>query len=117
MAARKAAENTEVSAQVVPDETRLDTDVNAPATNAPGDAPHDTTDPTEQASTITPQPPNAEALAAGTILGAVPVPAVVVDQAEGDERVEEYDAVDAHGVTVRVRHYIDGPRAGQSERV
>lgn len=124
MATRKAAADTDVKPQEVPDETRLDTDVHAPATNAPGDAPADTTDPAERASTITPQAPSAEALAAGTILGAVPVPEGVlptvvpgVTGADGEERVEEYDTVDPHGQPVRIRHFIDGPNAGKSIRI
>jgi hypothetical protein len=125
MATRKAAADTaDVKPQEVPDETRLDTDVHAPATNAPGDAPADTTDPNERASTITPQAPSAEALAAGTILGAVPVPEGVlptvvpgVTGPDGEERVEEYDTVDPHGQPVRIRHFIDGPNAGKSIRI
>jgi hypothetical protein len=104
----------------LPSETRLDTDVHAPATNAPGDAPADTTDPTEQATTITPQLPSEEALKAGTILGAIPVPAAVIaaQTTDGDDvRVEEYDEVTPTGEAVRVRHILDGPDAGKSFRV
>lgn len=122
MTARKTAEKTdeapEVKAAEVPEVTRLDSDVHAPSTTAPGDGPADTTDPTERASTIMPQAPSPEALAAGTILGAVPV-RVDVAQAPGvgEIRVEEYDAVDPHGVTIRVRHILDGPDAGKSFRI
>lgn len=104
----------------LPEETRLDTDVHAPATNAPGDAPADTTDPAERASTIVPQAPSEEALKAGTILGAVPVPAVEVTAQStdgGEVRVEEYDDVTPTGEAVRVRHILDGPDAGKSFRV
>lgn len=108
----------------LPSETRLDSDVHAPATNAPGDAPADTTDPTERASTIPPQAPSAEALRAGTILGAIPVPDDVVPTvvhgvtgADGEERVEEYDTVDPQGNPIRIRRFLDGPNAGQSIRI
>jgi hypothetical protein len=104
----------------LPTETRLDTDVHAPATTAPGDAPADTTDPTERASTITPQAPSQEALQAGTILGAVPLPqAVVAQTSDGDDvRVEEYDEIDPRtGQPIRIRHIIDGPDAGKTIRI
>lgn len=118
MATRKttaSSDEVDVKPQEVPEVTRLDTDVHAPATNAPGDAPADTTDPTERASTIVPQAPSPEALAAGTILGAVPVPEGVVPtvvhgvtNADGEEeRVEEYETTDPHGAVIRVRHFID----------
>jgi hypothetical protein len=110
----------DVKAAPVVEETRLDTDVHAPATNAPGDAPADTTDPTERASTISPQAPSPEALAAGTILGAVPVPDPVLvrsDVADGDVRVEEYEQLDARGLPVRVRHILDGPDKGKTIRI
>jgi hypothetical protein len=125
MAARsKPASDVDETAGL-PDETRLDTDVHAPATNKPGDAPADTTDPTERASTIVPQAPSAEALRAGTILGAIPVPDDVdpvavhgVTGPDGEVRVEEYDAVDpVTGQSVRIRHILDGPDAGKSFRI
>jgi len=117
MAARKAADEPVGAKQGdAPKETKLDTDPNAPATTVPGDAPFDTTDPTEQASTITPQLPNAEALAAGTIVGALPVERPAgTQEAAGEERTEEYDAVRPNGEQVRVRLYLDGPNKGRSE--
>lgn len=118
MATRKAdSEPAGVKQGDAPKDTRLDTDPNAPATNAPGDAPFDTTDPTEQASTITPQIPNAQALAAGTILGALPVesPPGVARVDDADVRVDEYDAVRPDGTTVHVKLYLDGPNKGRSE--
>jgi len=100
MAARKAADEVVGAKQSdTPNATKLDTDPNGPATNAPGDAPHDTTDPSEQASTITPQLPNNAALAAGTIVGALPVssPPGVPEVDDKDVRVDEYDAVKPDG--------------------
>ena len=91
-----------------PSQTRLDKDVNTPATVAPGDAPHDTTDPREVAHTVTPQP-NAEAIAAGTVNGVLPgkpleAPAGV---AEKDQRTETYKAVRPDGTEVTVKHNLD----------
>lgn len=126
MAARSKSADENATPSELPEETRLDTDVHAPATNAPGDAPADTTDPTERASTIVPQAPSAEALRAGTILGAIPVPDDAVGQSVagvtgpdgGEIRVEEYDAIDpVTGAPLRIRHILDGPDAGKSIRV
>lgn len=120
MATAKKAAEEKADTSGLPTETRLDTDVHAPATNAPGDAPADTTDPDERATTITPQVPSDEALKAGTILGAVPVPAAVIAAQTGDGedvRVEEYDEVTPTGEAIRVRHILDGPDKGKTFRV
>jgi hypothetical protein len=119
MAVRKEQGSVGAKQGDAPKETRLDTDVNAPATTASGDAPFDTTDPTENASTITPQVPSDEAIKAGTILGAIPVaaPAGVPDVDPKDVRTEEYDAIKPDGTKVRVRLYLDGPNQGRSEIV
>ncbi|OJX72825.1 hypothetical protein [Leifsonia sp. 71-9] len=93
-----------------PAETTLDDNVEELSTVAPGDAPADTTDPTEHASTVVPQP-SAEALKQGTVNGVLPVepattaPAAAVDAK--DHRVEEYDAVKPDGSKVRIKHNID----------
>lgn len=122
MTARSKSDTTpkdDTTSAGVPEVTRLDTDVHAPATTAPGDAPADTTDPNERASTIAPQLPSDEALAAGTILGAIPLPAVTVAQTGDGEavRIEEYDEVTPTGEAVRIRHILDGPDAGKTFRV
>lgn len=97
-----------MAAQQNPKKTRLDDNVTQPATVAPGDAPHDTTDPNEVAHTVTPQP-SEEALRAGTVNGVLPgkpheAPAGV---AEKDQRVETYKATRPDGSEVTVKHNID----------
>jgi hypothetical protein len=97
-------------------ETRLDDNVSEPSTNAPGDAPYDTTDPTERASTVTPTP-SAEALKAGTVNGVLPLPKAEPAEFDGEVRTEEFDAIRPNGDKVRVRLTLDGPDAGKSEVV
>lgn len=93
--------------------TTLDSDTTKPSVTAPGDGPADTTDPTERASTVTPQP-GEEALKVGTVNAVVPLPAVEEPAREGEDRVEEYDVVGPDGETVRVRRNIE---TGKSEIV
>lgn len=107
MAARTSKSDT-------PAETRLDDDVTKPATTAPGDAPADTTDASENASTRVPQP-GKEAEAVGTVNGAVPVDAPQAgDGDDSEDEFEEYDAYKADNSKVRVRRNL---RTGASELV
>jgi hypothetical protein len=94
-------------------ETKLDDNVTEPSTVQPGDAPADTTDPTEEASTVIPQP-SAEALKQGTVNAVLPVTRDKKTGSKGKDRVEEYDAVKPDGSTVRVRRNIE---TGESEIV
>ena len=87
--------------------TTLDSDTTKPSVTAPGDGPADTTDPTERASTVTPQP-GEEALKVGTVNAVKPLPqeeAAPVDESE--QRTEEYEAVKADGSKVTIWHNID----------
>jgi hypothetical protein len=88
--------------------TTLDSDVTKPSVTAPGDGPADTTDPTEIASTVIPQP-GPEAFAVGTVNAVVKTGEIpeVAQVDEKDHRVEEYDATKPDGSVVRVRHNID----------
>jgi hypothetical protein len=92
------------------EKTRLDSDTTKPATNAPGDAPADTTDPREVAHTVTPDP-GPEAIAAGTVNAQKPgdpiaeTPATTVPKRQ--QRIEEYDVLGPDNKPVRVRHNID----------
>lgn len=89
--------------------TTLDSDVTKPSVTAPGDGPADTTDPTEIASTVTPNP-GPEAFAAGTVNSVVKVGQIGAKAAERDsseDRFEEYDAVKPSGEVVRVRRNIE----------
>ena len=97
-----------------PKETKLDSDVTKPSTTAPGDGPADTTDPTEHATSVTPQP-GAEAVAAGTVNAVKPIPAPAkAERDPKDDRFETYEAVNAAGKTVKVKRNID---TGESELV
>jgi hypothetical protein len=113
VAAKKPTEATptDAAADTKPVEnptvTRLDDNVTEPSTVAPGDAPADTTDPTEQSSTVTPTP-SQEAIAAGTVNGAIKIetPAKPKRDTKKD-RHEEYDATRPDGTVVRIRRNIE----------
>jgi hypothetical protein len=98
MAVKKQVEET----------TTLDSDVTKPSVTAPGDGPADTTDPTEIAVSVSPQP-GPEALAVGTVNAVVKVERNpgVPEVSEKDQRIEEYDATKPDGTVVRVRRNID----------
>lgn len=92
--------------------TRLDTDVTKPSTVQPGDAPADTMDPTERASTVGGD--KAAAALAGhlTVNAVIPIPEPAALRATDDEdrasnRVETYPAVRPDGTIVTVEHNID----------
>lgn len=94
--------------------TTLDSDITKPSVTAPGDGPADTTDPTERASTVTPNP-GPEAMAAGTVNAVKPLPKVEATAApEGEARTEEYEVAGPDGKPVRVRRNIE---TGKSEIV
>lgn len=92
-----------------PKETKLDKDNTKPSTTAPGDGPADTTDPTERASSVTPQP-GPEALKVGTVNAVQPIPSDVkaeTEPAKKDQRVETYKSVRPDGSEVTVKHNLD----------
>lgn len=87
--------------------TKLDSDTTKPSVTVPGDGPADTTDPSERASSVTPQP-GAEAVKVGTVNAVQPVPQdekPVRDSKK--DRIEKYGAVKPDGTTVTVTHNID----------
>lgn len=87
--------------------TTLDSDTTKPSTTAPGDGPADTTDPTERASSVTPNP-GPEALAVGTVNAVQPVPAPEVEKhGSKKDRVEKYKATKPDGTEVTVTHNLD----------
>ena len=92
-----------------PKKTRLDSDNTKPSTTAPGDGPADTTDPTEQASTVGGDKKAAAAAGHLTVNAIEPLPPV--EEATGvdkkDQRIEKYDATTPEGNTVTVTHNID----------
>lgn len=87
-------------------ETRLDDNVTEPSTVAPGDAPADTTDPTERATSVTPAPSD-QALKEGTVNAVRKLPATTAERDASKDRWEEYDATRPDGTVVRVRHNLD----------
>lgn len=93
--------------------TTLDTDTTKPSVTAPGDGPADTTDPTERASTVTPNP-GPEALKVGTVNAVKPLPPIAAEAPEGEARTEEYEVVAPDGEKIRVRRNIE---TGKSEIV
>lgn len=96
MATRKSTE----------EKTTLDTDVTKPSVTAPGDGPADTTDPTERATSVTPNPGD-EALAVGTVNAVKPLPKVEAPAREGGDRTEEYKATRPDGTEVTVVHNLE----------
>lgn len=92
-----------------PKRTRLDSDNTKPSTTAPGDGPADTTDPTERASSVMPQP-GEESLKVGTVNAVQPLPEgveAVTEPAKKDQRVETYKATKPDGSEVTVKHNLD----------
>jgi hypothetical protein len=97
-----------------PKETKLDSDVTTPSTTAPGDGPADTTDPTEQAVSVTPQP-GPEAVKVGTVNAVKPVEQTEPAKADSSKhRIETYEATKPDGTVVKVKHNID---TGETELV
>lgn len=87
--------------------TTLDSDVTKPSVTAPGDGPADTTDPTEIASTVTPDP-GPEAVEAGTVNAVVKVGETTDKKRDTkSDRFEEYDAVKPDGTVVHIKRNIE----------
>jgi hypothetical protein len=80
--------------------TTLDSDITKPSVTAPGDGPADTTDPTEVAHSVTPQP-GAEAIKAGTVNAVVKGTKPAVKPATGP-RIETYTTEKPNGDKVTV---------------
>ena len=91
-----------------PKQTRLDKDITKPATCAPGDAPADTTDPTERASTVVPDFKAAAEAGHLTVNAVIPVePVPDAPDHKGKDRVEKYKATKPDGDEVTVTHNLD----------
>ncbi len=103
-----AAKST-TPAPEAPRKTKLDSDVSMPGNVAPGDAPYDTTDPNERATSVTPDKATAAKAGYGVVNAVVPLPEPERVEAgrEGGDRTEEYDVVGPNGKVVRVKHNID----------
>jgi hypothetical protein len=86
--------------------TTLDTDVTKPSVTQPGDGPADTTDPTQRATSVDPQPGEA-ALKVGTVNAVVPLPVDPTPTPEGEARTETYTAVKPDGTEVTLTRNIE----------
>jgi hypothetical protein len=88
--------------------TKLDATNSKPSTTQPGDGPHDTTDPSERASTVVPAPSAATiASGVGTVNGNLPAEPIPAEAKVKDPRIEEYDAITPEGKVVRVQHNLE----------
>ncbi|MFJ5887493.1 hypothetical protein [Streptomyces californicus] len=90
-----------------PEETRLDTHVDAPSTTAPGDGPADTTDPDERATSATPDKGAAAQAGHGTVNAVLPLPKKTTAKRAGKDRTETYTAVRPDGTEVTVERNIE----------
>ncbi|KRE79951.1 hypothetical protein [Arthrobacter sp. Soil763] len=93
--------------------TTLDSDVTKPSVTAPGDGPADTTDPTERATSVTPQPGD-EAFKVGTVNAVVPLPKVEEEAPAAKPRTERFEAVKPDGSKVTVERNLE---TGESKLV
>lgn len=88
-------------------QTILDDDVTKPGVTQPGDAPADTTDPTERAVSVTPQP-GEQALLEGRVNAVVPMPKRARQARDAKkDRVETYEATGPDGNPVKVTHNLE----------
>jgi hypothetical protein len=98
------------SSDPAPKETTLDQVDGSPATTVAGDAPFDTTDPSEHGSTITAPVPDEAALKAGTVNAIQPTgkrPAGNPLPPKSEQRIEKYKATKPDGTEVTVEHNLD----------
>ncbi len=86
--------------------TKLDTDVSMPQVTVPGDGPHDTTDPSERATSTTPDKGAAGQAGFGVVNAVVPLPPVPAVPA-GKARTETYEVAGPDGKPVKVTHNLD----------
>lgn len=94
--------------------TTLDSDVTKPSVTVSGDGPADTTDPTEIASTVIPNP-GPEAVKVGTVNAVKKVGTTTAKKRDTkSDRFEEYDAVKPNGDVVRVKRNVE---TGETEIV
>ncbi len=100
--------------------TRLDDAVNMPSSCEPGDGPFDTTDPLEQATSVTPDKAAAAKAGFGVVNAVVVLPpenVVAANVRRGgdseDDRVETYEATGPDGKPVRITRNVE---TGESKR-
>jgi hypothetical protein len=89
-------------------ETRLNDDVSMPGFVAPGDGPYDTTDPTERATSVSPDKATAALKGFGVVNAVVPLPPLPVQERDkSQDRIETYEVPGPDGKPVTVTHNID----------
>lgn len=89
------------------EKTTLDSDITKPSNTAPGDGPADTTDPTEVAVSVTPNPGD-EAITVGTVNAVKPAPKKAAAKRDtSKDRVEKYTATRPDGSTVTISHNLE----------
>lgn len=90
--------------------TLLNEDVSMPGFVAPGDGPHDTVDPAEHASSVTPDKGAAARKGFGVVNAVVPMPPPAssgMAKSDGEDRVESYEVPGPDGKPVRVTHNLE----------
>lgn len=90
--------------------TTLDSHLDAPSVTEPGDGPADTTDPTERASSATPDKGAAAAAGYGTVNAVVKLPdrkSRAPKRDESEDRIETYEVEGPDGEYVTVTRNIE----------
>lgn len=90
-----------------PKTTRLSSDVTKPQPTAAGDAPADTWDPNERASSARPDKAAAAADGHLTVNAVVPVDPIPTPTPPASPRTETYTAYDAQGNPVEITRNVD----------
>lgn len=96
--------------------TTLDSDLSRPQVTQPGDAPADTTDPAERATSVEPDKAAAAAAGFGTVNAVVPLPKR--ERAGRDtskDRIETYEATGPDGNPVKVTHNLETGESSSSQ--
>ncbi|MGY1773508.1 hypothetical protein [Blastococcus sp. SYSU D00813] len=94
--------------------TRTTKSVSVPSEVEPGDAPFDTTDPSERVSSVSPDKAAAAAAGHGTVNAVVPLPEPEQPKTEARKaRVEKYDVLGPDGKYVSVEHNLE---TGETKR-
>ncbi len=117
-----AAQGKGASAKTDSKRTLLDDHVNMPGFVAPGDGPFDTVDPSEHATSVSPDKGSAARAGFGVVNGVLPIPdpsgreQALARAAGGDDstdRIETYEATGPDGKPVRITRNIE---TGESKR-
>ncbi len=88
--------------------TRTDKHIDKPSTVEPGDAPADTTDPTERVTSVSPDKAAAAAAGHQTVNAVVPLPPIEAPEADkAKPRTETYNAVRPDGTRVKVSRNLE----------